>query len=247
MTPLSLVCLVGLLAAPLQGSPAGNAPAAEPKAKTEATQAEPVVVPEKAPMAPEVKKAVDSMQRFYEDTKDFQADFKQTYKYKTFARTTQATGKMRFKKEGPSMRWDYATPDEKVFVIAVEKVFAYDKAAKTLTVSRLSADRLSASITFLWGQGKLDREFRIQKADRKDLKDGIALELTPKITDPRFQKIFFLLDTKTFSVKETVVVDPDGSENRMTFTNVKTNSGLSNDIFKIEPPEGTQIMRLDGP
>ena len=197
--------------------------------------------------SPEVKKAVDSMQRFYEDTRDFQADFVQKYEYKTFQRTSTASGKMRFKKEGPSMRWDYLKPEEKVFVISGEKVYFYDKAAKLLTVSRLAADRLSASITFLWGQGKLDREFRISRADRKDLAGGIALELVPRLPDPRFQRIFFLLDPKTYSVKESIVVDPDGSENRMTFSNARANTGFGNDAFKIQPPEGTQVQHLDAP
>ena len=198
-------------------------------------------------MDPAVKKAVDSMQKFYEETKDFQADFHQTYKYKTFARTSEASGKMLFTKAGPNMRWDYAKPDAKVFVIAADKVFAYMKEAKQLTISRMSTDRLSASITFLWGQGKLDREFRISKADRKDLKDGVALELVPKIADPRFQRIFFLLDPKLFSVKETIVVAPDGSENHMAFTNSKANSGIGSDAFAIKQPDDTQIIHLDGP
>ncbi|HEY3445277.1 MAG TPA: outer membrane lipoprotein carrier protein LolA [Myxococcales bacterium] len=237
------------------GAPAAKAEPAKPETKAEPKPAEPkpadpkaaepVVVADKTPMDPEVRKAVDSMQKFYEDTKDFQADFKQVYKYKTFARTTEAAGKMKFKKDGPSMRWDYLKPGEKVFVVAAEKVFAYDKEAKQLIVSRMSADRLSASVTFLWGQGKLDREFRITKADRKDFTGGIALELTPKLVDPRFQKVFFLLDPKTFAVKESIVVDPDGSENRMTFSNQKTNTGLTNDAFKIEPPADVQIKRMD--
>ncbi|MGC4118998.1 MAG: outer-membrane lipoprotein carrier protein LolA [Myxococcales bacterium] len=219
----------------------------EPKAeaKAEPKAGEQVVVTDKTPMDPEVRKAVDSMQKFYEDTKDFQANFKQVYKYKTFAKTNEATGKMMFKKVGPQMRWDYLKPDEKVFVIAAEKVFAYDKAAKQLIVSRMSADHLSASVTFLWGQGNLDHEFRITKADRKDLTGGFALELTPKITDPRFQKVFFLLDPKTYAVKESLVVDPDGSENRISFANQKTNTGISNDAFKIEPPADVQIKRMD--
>ena len=257
MTPLHVVFLIGFLASPaVAGTPAGN-PAPAPAAPTAAAvkksepaaavapKAEPVVVEDKKPMDPEVRKAVDSMQKFYEDTKDFQADFKQVYKYKTFAKTTESTGRMRFRKAGPSMRWDYLKPSEKVFVVAAERVFAYDKEAKQLIVSRLNADRLSASITFLWGQGKLDQEFRIAKATRKDLPGGIALELTPKVTDPRFQKVFFLLDSKSFSVKETIVVDPDGSENRMTFSNQKTNAGLSDDVFKIEPPADVQVKRLD--
>lgn len=251
MNPLAILCLASLLAAPAPAPAPADKKAepakaeTKPEPKAEAKPSEQVVVTDKTPMDPEVRKAVDSMQKFYEDTKDFQAAFKQVYKYKTFEKTTEASGKMMFKKAGPMMRWDYLKPGEKVFVIAAERVSAYDKEAKQLVVSRMSADRLSASVTFLWGQGKLDREFRIAKADRKDLIGGFALELTPKVADPRFQKVFFLLDAKTYAVKESIVVDPDGSENRISFSNQKTNTGLSNDAFKIEPPKDVQVKRLD--
>ncbi len=259
MTPLATLCLLGLLAAPASPAPAPEEKdkkaepaksadampeprAADPKAEP---KGEPVVVTDRTPMDPEVRKAVDSMQEFYENTKDFRADFKQVYKHKTFAKTTEGSGRMMFKKAGPAMRWDYLKPEEKVFVIAAERVSTYDKAAKLLVVSRMSADRLSASITFLWGQGNLEHEFRIAKAARADLTGGIALELTPKIADPRFQKVFFLLDAKTYAVKETIVVDPDGSENRMTFSNQKTNTGISNEAFMIQPPADVEIKRMD--
>jgi outer membrane lipoprotein carrier protein len=196
-------------------------------------------------MTPEVRQAVEKMQKFYEKTRDFDANFKQTYKYKTFARKTQASGRVRFMKSGASMRWDYWKPNEKIFVIAGEKIYAYDQEAQQLTISRLNSDRLSASITFLWGQGKLTQEFVIQKSTRQGDQNRFALELTPKIIDPRFQKIYFVLDPTSYSVRESMVIDPDGSENHMLFSEVKTDTGLSKADFRINPPQGTNIVRMD--
>ncbi|MGI5865568.1 MAG: LolA family protein [Myxococcales bacterium] len=225
---------------------AATAPTTAPSAAKEAAaQAAPAPKAAAAPMAADVKKAVDQMQKFYEETRDFEARFEQRYTYKSFGRTTKASGKVRFLKSGASMRWDYLKPNEKVFVIAANKVFAYDKEAKQVTVSSIETERLSASITFLWGQGKLEREFDIQKASRDDLKGGIALELTPKKPDPRFQRIFFLIDAKTFAVKESIVVDPDGSENRVAFLDVRTNTGFGADAFQIAYPPDTQVIRMD--
>jgi outer membrane lipoprotein carrier protein len=201
--------------------------------------------PEKS-LDPAVAKAVAQMQRFYEESQDFDARFEQTYLYKTFGRTQRSSGRVRFKKTGATMRWDYEKPAPKVFVVSGAKVYMHDPAAKQLTVASINTDKLSASITFLWGQGKLEREFDIAKASRKDLTDGIALELVPKIPDPRFQKVFFLIDSKSYAVKETIVVDPDGSENRMMFSGVKTNTGFGVEVFHIEPPPDTQVLRMDG-
>lgn len=232
---------------------AATAPATAPTAakesaaqKAPAPKVSPAPKAAAQPMAADVKNAVDQMQKFYEETRDFQARFEQHYTYKSFGRTTKASGTVRFLKSGASMRWDYLKPNEKVFVVAANKVFAYDKEAKQVTVSSIETERLSASITFLWGQGRLEREFDIQKASRDDLKGGIALELTPKKPDPRFQKVFFLIDAKTFAVKESIVVDPDGSENRVAFLDVKTNAGFGTEAFQIAYPPDTQVIRMDG-
>lgn len=270
MTPLYVACLLSYLAAPVapapktEPAPKAEATAPAPKPTSEpAPKAEPATPdpkadaqrqadpPLKAPAKDEpatdaaVKKAVEAMQKFYENTKDFQADFQQAYRYKTFATTSKASGRVLFKKEGPAMRWDYLQPNEKVFVINGEEVLTYDKEARLATSSRLAADRLSASITFLWGQGKLEREFRISKSPGKYRKDLVELELVPKVPDARFQKIYFLLDPQNFSVHETVVIDPDGSENRMSFSKMKTNSGLSSDAFKLTYPKGTDFKKLN--
>ncbi len=246
---LSLVIAVALAAAPASpaaAAPAPAAPSAAPKAEAKSeAQTAPKAEPKAAPADPEVQKAVAQMQKFYEDTQDFSARFEQSYSYKTFARKTTASGTMKFMKAGASMRWDYLKPEEKVFVVAANKVYAYVKEAKQLTVSPIDTDKLSTSVTFLWGKGKLDREFDIRRAQRKDLKGGIALELTPKTPDPRFQKVFFLLDPKSYEVKESIVVDPDGSENRIAFLDPKINQGLTKEAFAIEPPADTQIIRMD--
>jgi outer membrane lipoprotein carrier protein len=192
---------------------------------------------------PEISKVVERMQSFYERTKDFEAHFDQTYFYKTFNRKQQSHGVVKFAKPG-LMRWDYETPNKKVFVVAKDKAYAFDPEAKTMHVSPLSTEKLSTSITFLWGQGHLADEFEIQKSSRPDLSGGTQLELTPKKPDPRFQKIYFLIDPKTNAVRSTLVVDPDGSENRMDFSDVKVNPGLKASAFDLKAPADTQVIKL---
>jgi outer membrane lipoprotein carrier protein len=193
-----------------------------------------------APMAPEVKALVDRMQAFYEKTADFSADFKQDYTYKTAKRTVTSTGKVTFKKPA-AMRWDYEKPEPKTFVLKDEKVYALDPAAMTLTVSAMSTDKLSASVTFLWGKGRLADEFSIAKLDCSTC-TGTLLELTPKIPDPRFKKVKLEIDPKQATVLRSIVVDPDGSENAITFTNLKLNTGVDEKAFVVQKPPGTQVM-----
>jgi len=188
---------------------------------------------------------VDRLQAFYEKADDFTADFKQDYTYKAFKRTITSTGKVTYKRgaKGPQMRWDYEKPEPKSFVLAGDKVRLYDPAAQQLTLSAMSTDKLSASVSFLWGQGKLANEFSIaQKACAKCT--GVLLELTPLRPDPRFKQVRLEVDPKTAQVIKSTVVDPDGSENAITFPNLKTNVGVKDDAFQISVPKSTQVVDL---
>ncbi|WNG39458.1 outer membrane lipoprotein carrier protein LolA [Archangium violaceum] len=221
--------------APAQQAPA---PTAAPKAAETPKPAEAPKAAEKK-VAPEVKELVERMQAFYEKTQDFSADFKQDYKYKALRRTQSSTGTVIYKKPG-LMRWEYEKPSKRTFVLAGEKVYAYDPEAQTLSVGRIDTSQLSASVTFLFGQGKLADEFSISKGACKDCK-GTLLVLDPLKNEPRFRQVRLEVDPKTAQVLKSTVVDPDGSENTIAFLNLKTNVGVDAERFKINPPEGTRI------
>lgn len=198
------------------------------------------VVVKKAELAPDVKALVDRVQAFYEKTKDFTADFRQDYTYKAFKRTQTSSGKVTFMKPG-LMRWEYEKPSPKTFVLAGDRVFAHDPEAKLITRAAISTNQLSASVTFLFGVGKLENEFSIvKKACAKCT--GTQLELTPLVADARFKKIFLEVDEKTAQVLKSTVVDPDGSENAISFLLMTTNVGITESFFKLMPPPGTQVQ-----
>ena len=201
--------------------------------------------PAKPVMAPEVAKLVDRLQAFYEKTADFKAGFKQEYTYKSFKRTQVSTGKVTFKKPA-LMRWEYETPNKKTFVLSADKVYVHDPEAMTLTKANAGTDQLSASVTFLWGQGKLADEFLITQKECATCKGNTLLELNPLKPEPRFQKVFFEVDPKTAQVMKSTVIDPDGSENAITFSALELNVGVAAEYFKLAPPAGTQMVDLTG-
>ncbi len=200
-------------------------------------------------MAPQVKALVERMQAFYETTEDFTADFKQDYFYKMSKRTQSSSGTVIFRKPG-LMRWDYLKPSKRSFVLAGVKVYMHDPEAKLLTVASINTSTLSASVTFLFGQGRLADEFAItEKACAKCA--GTSLQLDPLVPDPRFSRIFLEVDPKTAQVIKSTVVDPDGSENAISFLNLKTNTGTALDggvdpRFKLSPPPETQVQDFTG-
>lgn len=214
-------------AAPAETKPAAPAEAGKPAAAVKGT------------VAPEVKGLVERMQAFYEKTEDFKSAFKQDYKYKTFRRTQTSTGTVTYKKPG-LMRWEYEKPSERTFVLAGNKVYAYDPGAQSLTVGSVDTSKLSASVTFLFGQGRLADEFNITQGKCAECK-GTQLVLDPAQPDPRFRQVRLEVDPNTAQVLKSTVVDPDGSENTIAFLELKTNVGIAKDSFRLDPPAGTRI------
>jgi outer membrane lipoprotein carrier protein len=245
--------LFTLLAVPQAPTTAAPAPKPAAAAQAPATAPKPATAPAMPPsakagdasvpapkaMTPEVKTLVERMQAFYEKTSDFKAGFKQDYKYKAFRRTQTSTGTVTYKKPG-LMRWEYEKPSERTFVLAGNKVYMHDPAAQTLSVAAMDTSQLSASVTFLFGQGKLADEFAITKGDCKDCK-GTLLVLDPLKNEPRFRQVRLEVDPATAQVLKSTVVDPDGSENTIAFLDLKTNVGVAADSFKLNPPEGTRV------
>jgi outer membrane lipoprotein carrier protein len=238
MIPALLLALAASAPPPAPDRPAPSAAAATaPTAPVEL-----VAAPE---TSADLKAAVKAMQAFYEKAKDCSADFTQTYVNQAFKKTLTSTGKLRFKKPG-MLRFDYLTPEPKFFVVKNDKITSYVPAAQQAMVGSFKADELSASVTFLFGKGNLESEFTIHPADRHDLAAGTALLLSPKHEDPRFSRIYFVVDPATSAVKESVVVDPSGNENRFDFTHIQTGVGLTAKDFDESLPPGTQVIKTGG-
>jgi outer membrane lipoprotein carrier protein len=192
--------------------------------------------------AAEVKLLTQRMQAFYEKTSSFSADFKQEYFYKSFNRTQTSSGRVFFLKPG-MMRWDYEKPSRKNFVLTGDKTYAYDAEAMTFTIAPFDRSQLSAAVTFLWGSGRLEKEFRIGRASCSSCQ-GVLLELTPLNPDSRFQKVRLEVDPKTAQVLATTVVDLDGSENRISFLDFKANAKIDQGMFKLTPPANAQVVDM---
>lgn len=185
----------------------------------------------------------DKVQAFYEHTRDFSASFTQQYKYKTMARTQKSAGTVQVKKPG-LMRWDYTAPYEKLFLLDGQSLWVWDPEDNTVMVNRsFSSDQLSAAVTFLWGKGKLSDEFDIRLADEPSY-GATVLELVPKKPQSGFTRLYFAVDENTGAVVTSVVIDSQGNENRITFTDVKTNAGVPSDRFTFQVPKGASVQEL---
>jgi outer membrane lipoprotein carrier protein len=215
ISPLAALLVAALvLPAPEGGTGPATAPAA----------------PGQGPSAAELTRKV---QAFYEKTRDLEAAFTQVYVYAGLGRKLTSTGTLKIKKPG-LMRWDYQSPSPKVVAVTGKRLVQYEPEEQQAYVDEaFDATALTAAVAFLLGTGDLARDFT------PALGEGGTLLLRPKVADPRVARITFTVGPDG-EVLATSVVDGAGNENRLTFSAIRRNAGLTDAAFEVKLPKGTR-------
>jgi periplasmic chaperone LolA len=228
---LSLAVSMGLAAA--NGSPKVPGPKAPaPKAKA-ATKTSPKK--DDAALAALTQK----IQRTYEQTRDFEAAFRQVYTRVALSRTFEQAGTLTIKKPG-MMRWAYRVPEEKLFLADGETLTIYEpEEAQVTIVGDFDSQKLSESVSFLWGEKKLTTAFDIDWA--KD-KGRDWLSLTPK-KDATYRRLDVRVDPKTGLITESVLFETTGNTNHFFFESMKRNTGVKKSRFAFDIPDGVEVIR----
>ncbi len=115
-----------------------------------------VVAAQGTPTAQEV---AASLQRKYDTIRDFSTDFVHTHEGGVLRRKREERGTLVVKKPG-KMRWDYKSPDEKVFVSDGVRLIQYFPEENRAVVSAVPEDE-QAAVLFLAGRGNLTRDFNV--------------------------------------------------------------------------------------
>jgi outer membrane lipoprotein carrier protein len=240
-TLIALLLAAGAAAAPSASPPSGAA--------TALSKSPPAAVPAAASMSPELRNALDRMQKRYDQAKDFRAHFSQNYSRAAFGRATLSTGTLTFKKPG-RMRWNYEKPEPRMFLSNGQVLWLYEPSEKQAFKQDLKVSQLPAALAFLMGKGKITDEFEVAFAQQpKDAKDklpgrpdDIRLALSPKQPQSTYKSILFVVDPKEFLVRESVLVDGQGNTNHFVFDGLEVNTKVSDSLFKWTPPAGVRVV-----
>jgi outer membrane lipoprotein carrier protein len=185
---------------------------------------------------------VARVQKYYDATKDLRAKFEQQLESASRA-PSKASGEVLLKKPG-KMRWDYAKPDKKLMVSDGATLWVYEPDDEQAYKQDLKGSALPAQVSFLLGEGKLDKEFdaSFTKVDGLGA-DELALKMVPKVGTTAYRYIVFVVDAKLGQVKQTIIYGQDGSTNKLSFADVQQNKGVDDGKFKFSPPAGTHILK----
>jgi outer membrane lipoprotein carrier protein len=200
-----------------------------------------------------VEQVVEKIQKRYDAAKDFRARFNQTLTNAAFGRKTSSTGEVLLKKPG-RMRWNYAQPEPKMYLADGNTLWLYEPEDKQAFKQELKSSQLPAALAFLAGQGKLAAEFDITAQDPKSLKSpksakvpygtpqDYVLTLSPKAPQAQVKTILFVVDPKTFDVRESVITDQQANVNDLLFSDIRFNTKIPDATFHWAPPPGVRLI-----
>jgi len=158
-------------------------------------------------------------------------------------RKTSSSGEVMFKKPG-RMRWDYEKPDKSTYVTDGPVLWLYEPDDRQAFKQDLKSSQLPAALAFLTGKGKLAAEFDISFVDKSPYAAGgdYVLNLSPKVAEPQVKTILFVVDPRTFDVRESVITDAQGNINDVTFADIRVNTHVPEGQFRFSPPAGVRVI-----
>jgi outer membrane lipoprotein carrier protein len=200
-----------------------------------------------APHDNNIQKLADAIQKHYNQTSSATFNFTQNYKHPFLPTNETSKGQVFFKAR--NMLWRYQEPADrqKEFYIADKKFTIYNINEKlAYTNNCFDQDTLSASITFLWGKGRLKESFTIKPyTGAVDPKSTLKwLTLIPKEANAPVKSISLGADPKTGLVKESIVIDPSDGINHFVFTNFKSNVVISPATFIFVAKPGVRVQPM---
>ena len=197
---------------------------------------------------PTAEELAQRLQRKYDVVRDFSADFVQTYTGGILKKQLTEKGQMRIRKPG-KMRWEYTSPEKKLFVSDGVKMYYYVPADKQVTVTTVPADDVATGpALFLSGKGSLTRDFR---ASLTEVPAGFpagtkALRLVPTKAQTDYDSLTLLVDGGSLALRGLQATDGQGGISSFAFTNMKENVGLTDKEFAFSMPRGVDVVTDSG-
>jgi len=193
----------------------------------------------------ELDQLVLSLQAKYNKLRSLAADFTQVYSAPG-ERTRRESGRLLLKKPG-RMRWDYTTPESKLFISNGRVIYEYLPSDKYATKSSVKeSDDLRAPFMFLLGRGNLRRDFKlIEFAREAPVQAGNkVLRLIPKRAQD-FTELMIEIAPVSLRITRLSFIDSDQGRSDFIFSNINENVPASASQFSFKAPPGVEVREID--
>lgn len=185
---------------------------------------------------------VDALQRTYDATVDFVADFRQETDVKTLGRSLKASGKVSFKRPG-KMLWNYETPKGQFVLADGKHLYFYQPEQNQVIKSPLkNAFRGDIPLSFLLGLGNLKKDFNASLKASDEVQNVLRLE--PKGEAGGHNEILVGVSKSSSDIVWVSVRDAANNLTTLRFSNMRKGVGIKDSLFQLQIPNGADVVEL---
>jgi outer membrane lipoprotein carrier protein len=190
---------------------------------------------------PNVKMVAAAVDDHYNHLQSLQAEFTEIYQGSGIERTESGT--LWLKKPG-KMRWEYRSPEEKLFVGDGNNAWLYlpaEKQARKSSMKKL--EDLRSPLAFLLGKSKLEKELKLLSfaPDVQPWRsEDMMLRGVPRGLEDRVRQVLLEI-TPDHQIVRILIHGADDSITEYRFESQQENVKVADDSFRFVAPQGTEI------
>ena len=191
---------------------------------------------------PNVHEVAQAVDEHYNHLHSLEAQFTEIYQGAGLDRTE--SGILWLKKPG-KMRWEYRSPEEKLFVGDGKNAWLYLPAEKQVRKSDMrKLEDLRSPLAFLLGKTMLEKELRGLSfaADAQVWKPGdVVLKGTPRGMEDHVQDVLIEV-TPEHQIARILIHGADDSVTEYRFSDQKEDVQVAESKFQFVPPAGSEVI-----
>ena len=191
----------------------------------------------------DIRQVAASIDARYNSMRSLRAEFTEVYSGGGIRRSESGT--LWIKKPG-KMRWDYASPQKKIFVTDGSTAWFYvpgEHQARRTQLKKL--DDLRSPLRYLLGRTKLQKELRglsLAPDVRPESSGGIVMRGIPVGMEDRVSQVLLESDAQGF-LRRIVMEELDGSRTEFRLENQQQNVVVTDAVFSFRPPAGVEVLQ----
>jgi outer membrane lipoprotein carrier protein len=188
---------------------------------------------------------ISGVQNKYSRMKGLAADFVQIYQGPD-GRRRRESGSLLLKRPGKA-RWNYTSPEQKIFVSDGKNIFFHIAGEKTATRAAIKQS-VDPQIPFLFllGRSELRKEFsRIEllMTETPIVAGNLVIRLVPKRAPEEFKQLLAEVSPTDFTINRLVIFERNQAVMNFVLSNVRENFAAPDTHFIFTPPPGVIIRQ----
>ncbi len=195
-----------------------------------------------AAKAADVSAIVRAVEKRYQAARTLKAVF--LHRYSESRNALRVESGIVYFSRGGKMRWEYESPEEKLFVADGKIVWFYVPADRTVTRTKMKeSEDWQTPLALLVGRAKFSRVCgRVELSDaRTSAAENVVLRCLPKSARSGFSDVLIEVDGE-YRLVRVLIREPGGVETEFRFGNWQENLPLADALFRFVTTPGVAMV-----